>query len=758
MTKKQKSVYVVLALAFVSYSHANDPLGESARADDVTMADGRGRVTNEDICQERKRAYIDATLRSDSRNLYTELIRLKRGIAPNEAVIKGGSGLAGLNQRHDAADFRLPAILSLLYDDATSDLLSHSLIAAAKETILNFKYWPDELAEWNWERTPEMDSGHIFQLLNDDDPANDATALSYQAAFDRIDEIDDMCYWSENHYILFSSGAYLAAQLYPTEWFTASGQTGAQRMLTFKPRIMKWLELRYQSGFSEWLSNVYYNEDMPALLVLIELCEDQEIAQLATMVLDLMMADMALNSFGGSFGSTHGRTYENKMSGYNDDTKSISSLMFGMNEASVGNMTASLLAVSEKYRLPRVIYEMANDTQRHELINTQRMGITIDENTLSNWGLDTRPIEKGGDIENAMTFLTLEAYAHPRTIELFRNVLDAYCLWGNKFFAPFKEARLLIEHPELFDTVSGMSTGLTTLPQLAELAEKDITRNMRPEVNIYTYRTPDYMLSTAQDYRPGYGGDQQSIWQATLGAEAVCFTTHPARQGDSSAETPNYWTGYGTLPRAIQVKNVVLSLYDLDTTTELYVKDQLLYTHAYLPKGKFDESARHGVAEGVWFFARKGNALLALFASDTNADWRSNADDAEKSGPYEIIAHGEKTIWLCELARLDEDYRDLRSFRDAILNAPLNVDPDSLTVNYESPSQGVLAMDWNSDLTQDGIPVAAKDYKRYHNPYATAAFPAEQITFRCKGHSLTLDFKTKTRLAIDGYEGGPGTH
>jgi len=743
---------MIFSLMVISCSYANDQADLSVRFDNTNRADLDGKLTIEDSCQKRRQAYIDRTIKSKHRNLYTELIRLKRGIKPDEEVIRGGSGLAILQQRRDTADFRLPAILNILYFYRDSVLLSKSLVADAKNTLLNFKYWPDELADWKWKKTPQMDSGYIYELLNDDDGSNDAIALSHQAAFDKVDEMDDMCYWSENHYILFSSGAYLAAQLYPAEIFTASGQTGAQRMPRFKARVMKWLELRYKSGFSEWLSNVYYNEDMPALLALIDLAEDQEIVRLSIMVLDLMLADMALNSFHGSFASTHGRTYENKMSGHHDHTRAISNLMFGLNETEVGNMSASLLAVSDNYRLPNVIYEMANDTNRPEFINTQRMGITIDDNTLTRWGLDTRPVEKGGDIENAMTLLTLEAYTHPRTIELFRNMLDNYCLWGNKFCDPFKEYRLLIEHPELFDTVSGRSTGLTSLAKLAELAEKDITRNMRPEVNIYTYRTPEYMLSTAQDYRAGYGGDQQSIWQATLGAEAVCFTTHPAKKGGGSAETPNYWTGYGTLPRAIQLKNVVISLYDIDTTTELYVKDQLLYTHAYLPRGKFDETIREIVADGVWFFAQKDNALLALFASDRNADWKSNDDDTGKSGPYEIVANGEKTIWLCELARLGEEYPSMVSFKNAIVNAPLKADAVSLTLKYKSPSQGVLALDWHNDLTQNGIPVKVNDYKRYNNPYATADFPAEEITFRFKGNSLNLDFKNQIRRVINSHQ------
>lgn len=251
-----------------------------------------------DICRRRKDTYIVMTVHSKRRNPYTELIRLEQSVKPDERVLSGEGGLVRLKQRRDGSDFLLPAILTILYHHSNSDLLSNSLIADAKQTILDFKYWPDELAESNWRKTPQMDSAYILELLSDDDPSNDEAALSHQAAFDRVDEVDDMCYWSENHYILFSSGGYLAGQLYPSEIFTASGQTGAQKMTVFKPRIMKWLQLRYRSGFSEWLSNVYYNQDVAALVTLVELCQDPEITQLATMVLDLMMADIALTTGG----------------------------------------------------------------------------------------------------------------------------------------------------------------------------------------------------------------------------------------------------------------------------------------------------------------------------------------------------------------------------------------------------------------------------------------------------------------------------
>ena len=105
---------------------------------------------------------------------------------------------------------------------------------------------------------------------------------------------------------------FVVEDAFPDETFTNSGQTGREKMEIFRSRILRWLDLRYRSGFSEWLSNVYYEEDLSPLLNLIDFCNDEEIAKRATMVVDLLLADMALNSFHGIFGSTHGRTYESQ--------------------------------------------------------------------------------------------------------------------------------------------------------------------------------------------------------------------------------------------------------------------------------------------------------------------------------------------------------------------------------------------------------------------------------------------------------------
>lgn len=591
-----------------------------------------------------------------------------------------------IDNRLDCADFDMSGILRLLYQFRDRGLLTGDFLQAAEATVKGFKYWPDELCD----RGPR-------------------------------DPVDSMCSWTENHFILFASNAYLAGQLYPDDVFPAGGHTGREKMEIFRPRILRWLDLRYRTGFSEWLSNVYYEEDLPAVLNLIDFCEDEEISGKAAMVVDLILADIALNQFRGTFGSTHGRSYErHKKNGAEESTRAVVKLLFGMNRFSFGSMAATALALSQRYRAPAVLYEMATDLERPETRNVQRVGIRLEE--AAHWGLSYDRLEDG------MTFLTLEAYTHPLTIELFVEMLDAYRWWDNSFFQPFKDYEGLIK----------LARALGLMPALAGLLEEDLTRNLRPEANLYTYRTPDYMLSTAQDFRKGYGGDQHHIWQATLGPEAVCFTTHPAkgsRDEDEDGASPNYWTGTGSLPRAAQVENVAIVLYDINTEPGLYVTHELVFTHAWFPRDAFDEVAER---DG-WVFGRKGDGYLALWSREPCV-WQKEGRDRDA----EIIADGKTNIWICEMGRRAVD-GPFDAFVGKVAEAP--IETDGLHVRYESPSQGALEFSWSGDLLQGSGVVNLRDYPRYGNPYAEAAFPGERIRFEHNGHWLDLDWPTRERTS-----------
>ncbi len=608
------------------------------------------------------------------------MILAERGLPVWEGSIYGD--LLRIDRRPDCADFAMQGIIRLLYQFSHSGAFSKELVEHAKQTVLDFKYWPDEPG------------------------------------------IDSMCSWSENHHILFSSAGYLAGQRYPNEVFTNSGWTGKQQMSRHRRRVLRWLDLRFRTGFSEWLSNVYYDEDVAAVANLIDFSRDEEIARKATMVLDVILADLASNSFHGCFGSTHGRSYEgSKKSARGDATKTLTKLCFGLSQFGGASMSASAVALSPTYRMPRVLYEIANDPSPGGMINRQRMGIRLDE--AARWGLGF------DDVEDGMVWLSLEAYAHPKTVSLFVKMLDEFNWWENAFFEGVRDQRAMIR--------AAQKAG--DLAALTRRFERDLTRNLREEVNIYTYRTPDYMLSTAQDYRAGYGGDQQSIWQATLGPDAVCFTTHPVPEG---AATPDYWSGSGILPRAVQIENVAIVVYDATEVPGIYVTETGDFTHAWLPRDRFDAVTE----QSGWIFARRGNGYLALWGSRPHR-WRTDAKNDKEGGVRaedkgrELIVDGRKSVWICELGRQATD-GSFVAFMERIAAASVRVS-DDLHVKYESPSQGGLEFGWTGSLKQDNSAIKVNDYPRYDNPFASADFPAEEIRFRHGDHRLMLDWKRLER-------------
>ena len=603
---------------------------------------------------------------------YAQTVLMTLGLPPDEQGMLGA--LDGIDAREDCADFTMHGVLRLMYRFGNGNLLSEAFRARARKTILGFKYWPDEPG------------------------------------------IDSMCTWSENHFILFSSAGYLAGQLYPDETFGNSGHTGREMMTIFRPRIMRWLDLRFRTGFSEWLSNVYYEEDLTALVDLDEFCNDPEIAKRAAMVTDLVLLDIALNSFHGVFGSTHGRSYDrNKKSGMGDSTGPVANLLFGMNRFEYGDMAASGFALSQRYKMPQVIYDIAADLDLPEMVNRQRMGIKIEE--ARRWGLDYNHLEDG------MTFFTLEAYAHPKIINLTMRMFDEYRWWQNDFFKPFARQRRLLE----------IAQALHALPLVTWWFRHDVQRNLRDEVNIYTYHTPDYMLSTAQDYRKGYGGDQQHIWQATLGADALCFTTHPVEDKEKS---PAYWTGTGSMPRAAQIKNVAIIVYKISTSMGLYLTHTLRFTHAWLPRDKFDEI----VEKQDWVFARKGDGYLALWSQQPYQWQTQEGPDKDR----EVIAQGVRNIWICELGRKATDGA-FDAFADRICRA--EIASNGLSVRFASPSQGMLEFGWWGPFKQDGKVSPLGDYPRYDNPHVETSFPSTTVTANCAGHSLTLNWDTLERTA-----------
>ena len=606
---------------------------------------------------------------------FHEIARLAAGKTPHQGILV--EALDAIDVRQEGADLILHAVLRLLYQFERHPALNIGLLARARQTVLNFKYWPDEPG------------------------------------------IDSMCMWTESHYILFAAGGYLAGQLLPQEMFANSGQTGEQKMALTRERILRWLDLRFTTGFSEWLSSAPYDEDLTALLSLVDFCQDEEIRKRSTIVLDLLLLDMALHNFSGVFGSSHGRAYgHSKKWAAQENTSATQKLLFGRGVFNTDdNASVIAFSLSPNYQLPGVIYAIANQQEGAETVHRMRMGIPLEE---AQWfGLAPK------DFENGMHLLTLEAYLHPLTARLFLRMMDAFHWWENGLFAT------IAQHKTRLKTLRAL--GL--LPFAMHRLEQDVCRGTREQVNLYTYRTPDYMLSCAQDYRKEFGGDQQHIWQATLGPNAVCFTTHPPRP---SGAPPNYWSGSGCLPRAAQIKNVLIAIYRISKMPALLVHNELSYTHAWLPCDQFDEL----VEEDGWIFARLGDGYLALFSQHPYT-WQEHPGENQHR---EVIVPGNQNTWVCEMGRKAVD-GDFAAFRQRIVEAPLLFAADR--VSYQSPSLGQIEFSWKGPLLLEGQGVPLADYPRYGGPTVQADFPSEIIAVKAGSRTLTLNWKDASRMTSD---------
>jgi hypothetical protein len=609
--------------------------------------------------------------------VFHEVARLGAGGPAHVGVFD--AALAYVDARLDCGDFVLHGVLRLLLQFGADPRVPAPLVARAESSLLGFKYGPDELADGR---------------------------------------PDSLCTWTENHQILFAAAALLAGERHPDAVFAASGRRGSEQAAVARRRIDRWLAMRFRTGFSEWLSNFYYDEDLVAVLALADFAADPELRTRAAMVADLLLLDLALHQFRGVFASTHGRSYERgKKWASEESTTDTAKLVFGVGRfARIENMSAPCLAIAPRYRPPAVLAAIAADADRAQVTLRQRMGIRLDE--LARWGLDPRRDE------DLFELLSLEAYLHPRTIDGFVRLLGHFRWWDNEFFAPLGAQRGLLRTLQR----------LRLLSWFAHAFEWDLTRNLRPEVDVLTVRTPDYQLSSALDWRPGMGGDQQHLWQATLGPDAVCFTTHP---GPRRARSPGWWTGSATLPRVGQIANVVIALYRIRQRPALYVANRKRGTHAWLPRDRFEEvTERAG-----WVFARRGEGYLAL-RSQLPAHWNDAPDAGEDRG-RELWAEGTDNAWICELGRRF-DSGPFEQFVQRVARAP--VEWTGGRMRYCSPSRGWIEFGWRGPLRHEGRDAPLHGFPRYDTPWGGAPFPMDALALRCGDESLRLDWVRGLRV------------
>ncbi len=221
--------------------------------------------------------------------------------------------LKQIDRRMDCADFMTCALVRLMkiYE------LDAELKAEIKKTMLGFRYW-----------------------MNDDG-------------------FDGMCFWSENHSLMFYETAYFFGQEYPDDVFVRSGKTGRELYTAARRHILEWLEDVCSLGFDEFNSGTYAAITFAAMLNLVDFAEE-DIAEKAVKASDDMMRTIARHCFKNVIISPQGRIYRDALYPWRQSLQAI--VHYWVPEAPyVYNEWLAVLATS-RYRMPEDIPELMRQT------------------------------------------------------------------------------------------------------------------------------------------------------------------------------------------------------------------------------------------------------------------------------------------------------------------------------------------------------------------------------------------------------------
>lgn len=233
------------------------------------------------------------------------LARLALGISGPEDEALLQSDLDYIEQCCDCADFLVVGLLRLVHNYPVSPALGERI----RRVLLDFRYWMDE-------------------------PGSDG-----------------MCFWSENHALMFYGAQLAVGQMFPDEIFTRSGRTGRRQAEIAAERCRQWLDDVERDGVEEFNSASYMPVTLTALLNLFEY-GPEPLARRAGAVMDALLRQLCLHVFDQSVISPQGRVYRDVIY---PSRQTVQTLLHLIDPAMPCSTTESMwyaCFVTSRYRFP----------------------------------------------------------------------------------------------------------------------------------------------------------------------------------------------------------------------------------------------------------------------------------------------------------------------------------------------------------------------------------------------------------------------
>ena len=223
-----------------------------------------------------------------------------------------------VHERGDCADFEAVGLLNLWHRAAPARWEA-GLRDQVRTALIGFKYWIDQ---------PGLDA---------------------------------MCYFTENHQMVWHTAEMLVGEALPDEEFANTGWSGRRHAQHGREHAEAWMRRKLAGGFSEFDSNAYLAIDSLALTSVVEFAEDVSLRRLAEALLDKMLLSLACNSWRGVHGAAHGRTYTTTLrSARFEETAPIMRALWGTGTLNSAVLPAVAVATARRYELPALVRAVAN--------------------------------------------------------------------------------------------------------------------------------------------------------------------------------------------------------------------------------------------------------------------------------------------------------------------------------------------------------------------------------------------------------------
>ncbi len=513
---------------------------------------------------------------------------------------------------------------------------------------------------------------------------------------------DPMDAWMEHRQLSFATAELLAGQLFGDQTFAVDGRVGVRHMRTARVQLSTWLSDRFYFGFSEWLSPSCYASNAAALGLLVDHASDKDIRARAGIVLDLLLADIALHGFNHRLGATMGVGFtEELICPSASPLHQVWERAFGEDNPQVDPSSVLSLFITSHHQAPPALCQIANQPVRR---------------VISSHGLD--PHEVPSALNTHPWF--------PRTA--IRDRIRFW--WGQHALSKADSMRNSVRGFQEFGD-DGWLSAIRDALSPRRLTDW-VVRCLNPvpagatlgRANVQTVSTANYLLSSVQRYAPGAFGSQQHLWHASLPGDVEVFGTHPGsvKRFPMSSIAPGEWVGNGINPDIAQHHNVLLASYDLTNRQARRAR----WVHFHFP---FVDLDRAGLGRD-WVAGRRSDGYVGILSTHR----------FEQISESELVVRAARGAYLV-ICGDDEEFGSLREFIRVLREHSITRHGD--TVTAEGP-HGRFALRSGGPFRVNGRLVGT-EYPRCEAPGVLIPRNPISITFQGDTHKLVLDWATGSR-------------